>query len=133
MKRDTETGIIIKGPRKRRNKSGLLIHVPISGMTGDEFNNLVSQNPVYRQILIKYFKDTGVLEGLNVDNYKQISLYDIQRVYYKWVIHTKTNSYAQVAARCKKDALDLAKISLNDCKKIVRVSRSGSMTFLKTK
>jgi hypothetical protein len=117
-----------KKKKKHRNKSGLISRTPIQIMQASDFNNLVNQNSLYKNILITYIK-TGLYDGLPVD--EKLSLYDIQRFYKRFIIVKKTGTKLNVVARTKSGAIENSKTPKRDILHIIRVNRDGKEAYLK--
>lgn len=114
--------------KKRRNKSGLIARTPVQFMRSSDFDNLVNQNVLYKNILIKYVK-MGFYDGLPVN--QQLSLYDIQHVYKRFTLVKKAGSKVNVIARTKTEAIEVSKTPKRDIINIIRVNRDGKEAYLK--
>ena len=114
--------------KKRRNKSGLITRTPLQIMQSSDFDNLVNHNALYKNILIKYVK-IGFYDGLPVN--QKLSLYDIQRIYKRFIVVKKTGSKVNVIARTKTEAIEVSKTPKRDIINIILVNRDGKEAYLK--
>jgi hypothetical protein len=114
--------------KKRRNKSGLISRTPLQVMQASDFNNLVNQNTLYKNILITYVK-MGFYNGLPVN--EKLSLYDIQKTYKHYLIIKKDHFRVHIAARTKNEAIELTKTPKREILSIIRINLDGKEAYLK--
>lgn len=116
-----------KKRKPKRNKSGLIIHTPINGMSNTEYVELLKHNKTYTQILITYVKNPESL-GLKDTHY---SLFQLMSIFKEYHIHANKKEKV-VIAKTKGEAIKLSGAPLRDIGLIGRRSKSGKITYLKT-
>jgi hypothetical protein len=114
--------------KKKRNKSGLISRTPIQVMNGQDFENLINHNTLYKNLLITYAK-MGFYDGLPVNSH--LSLYDIQKVYKHFIIIKNDKFRIHVVARNKTEAIQVSKTPKRNVIHIIRINREGKEAYLK--